>query len=193
MVNQPNARQFEGFDVNDYVFLDSSAIPVNPNNIALYVVGTQANALVPAPPNLAALMIATPVPTRGGPPTSIGPQFPWAYEGAGPVQGHLAPANTPINPMPAQRTLIRVINNDMNVYFLNARLLAFLEAFLIAFPNAAAAGPDPVPPGGAWPLPLPVTLQVEVGLYQFERKWKWLLWERTVDDADGDLELHIEG
>ena len=189
MVNVSKARQFEGFDVNDYVLIDSSANPFGANAVGIYVVGTQANALVPIPPNLAAVMIATPVPTRGGPATSIGPQFPWAYEGSGPAQRHRAPVNTPINPMPAQRTLIRVINNDMDVYFFNDRIMAFLAAFLVAVPDAAAAGPTP----GAWPLPLPETLQVEVGLYQFERKWKWLLWERTVDDADGDLELHIEG
>ena len=106
---------------------------------------------------------------------------------------HLAPANTFSNPAPAQRTLIRVINNDMNVYFLNDRLLAYLVAWLVANPDNANLAPDPAPVGGGWPLPLPVTLQVEVGLYEFERKWRWLLWERTVDDADGDLELWIEG
>ena len=190
MVNQAKATQFQGFDVNDYVFIDSSENPFGLNTIGIYVVGTQANALVAPPPNLAALMIATRVPAAGEPATSIGPQFPWAYEGSGPAQRHRAPVNTPINPMPAQRTLIRVINNDMNVYFLNDRLLAFLAAFLVAFPDQAAAGPT----AGFWPLPVPVTLQVEVGLYQFERKWRWLLWQ-TVPDvfADGDLELWIEG
>ena len=188
MVDQSaKSSQFEGFDFNDYVFLDSSAQGL-PNNIFLYVVGTQANALVALPPNLAALMIGVPAPTVGGPRTSIGPQFPWPYEGSGPAQRHLAPVNTPTNPAPAQRTLIRVINNDMNIYFLNERMLNFLSAFLVAAPDLAAG-----PILGFWPLPLPVTLQVEVGLYQFERKWRWLLWERTVDDADGDLELWIEG
>jgi len=189
MVDQASkAKQFEGFDLNDYVFIDSSANPYGANNVGLYVVGTQANVVVPLPPNIAALMAAVPVPAAGQPPTSIGPQYPWAYEGV-PSQAHLAPANTPSNPAPAQRTLIRVINNDMNVYFLNDRLLNYLVAFLVVNPDLAALGPT----AGFWPLPLAVTLQVEVGMYEFERKWRWLLYQRTVADADGDLELWIEG
>ena len=70
--------------------------------------------------------------------------------------------------------------------------LPYLVAFLVANPGAAASPTGPS--GGNWPLPLPVTLQVEVGLYEFERKWRWLLWQ-TVPPvlADGDLELWIEG
>ena len=189
MVDQSKkARQFEGFDINDYVYIDSSANPYGANAIGLYIAGTQANALA-IPPNIATMMINTLVPAQGLPFTSIGPQYPWSYEGSGPGQRHVNPANTPINPASVQRTLTRVITNDMNVYFINDRMLAYLAAFLMANPALGALGPT----AGLWPLPVPVTLQVVVGLYAFERKWKWLLYQRAVAQNDGDLIVYMEG
>ena len=191
MVNEAQARQFSGFDLSDYVLIDTSATPFTLQNIGFYVVGTQANVQVLAPiPNIAALMAAVPAPGAGLPITNIGPQFPWPAEGNALAQPPVVPPAQPnlgLNPSPAHRTLIRVINNDMNVAFMDQRMAAFLVAFLAANPAAALGGPF------FWPLPVFETLRVAVGQYQFERKWIWIFWQRTVAAADGDLELWIEG
>ena len=192
MVNEAQARQFSGFDLNDYVFIDSSANVFGANNIGFYVVGTQANVIVPFPPNIAALMAAVPPPGPGLPITNIGPQFPWPAEGNALAQPANVPALQPnlwLNPSPAHRTLIRVINQNMNIAFFDQRMAVFLIAFLAANPAAALAGPT----AGFWPMPVFETLQVQIQPYQFERKWIWMFWQRTVADADGDLELWIEG
>jgi hypothetical protein len=212
MVNEPNAKQFEGFDFNDYVFADTSAWIWNGvaavNGIQMYVAGTQANLQVamPAPPvpplaNMAWTMAQIPQPVLGGPPTSIGPQYPWPYHGtAG------APLALPafvlngltnfLNVAPVQRTLIRVVTNDMFVYFLNQKMATYLYTVLSAAPALAAAGPGVVVGGVIvpnWPLPVPVLLEADIGQYEFERKWIWLLYVRAVADADADLRVYMEG
>ena len=196
MVNEVDARQFEGFDYNDYVFADTSAWQWNgvaaPNNIQIYIAGTQANAAT-----LAAALAALPQPIPGGPATSIGPQYPWPYHGtAG------APVALPafvvngltnfLNVAPVQRTLFRVVTNDMYVYMLNAKMAAILYAWLLANPALAAIGPGTfaIP---TWLLPVPVLLQADVGFYEFERKWIWLLYVRAAADADADLHVYMEG
>ena len=196
MVNESNAKQFEGFDFNDYVFCDTSAWQWNgvaaPNNIQIYIAGTQANAAT-----LAAALAAIPQPAAGGPPTSIGPQYPWPFNGTagGPpalpafvVNGLTNFINIP----PVQRTLFRVVTNDMYVYLLNAKMAGMLYTWLLANPAFAALGPGTfaVP---TWLLPVPVFLQADVGLYEFERKWIWLLFVRAVADADADLHVYMEG
>ena len=212
MVNESNAKQFEGFDFNDYVFADTSAWLWNGvaavNGIQMYVAGTQANLQVPmpAPPipplaNIAWTMAQTPQPTPGGPVTSIGPQYPWPFNGTagGPLALPALAVNNltnPLNNAPVQKTLIRVVTNDMFVYFLDQKMATYLYGALNAVPALAAAGPGVVVAGVIvpnWPLPVPVLLEADVGLYESERKWIWLLYVRAVADADADLHVYMEG
>ena len=202
MVNEVEARQFEGFDFNDYAFIDTTLNPLGANNIGIYVAGTNANAqvapAVPIPPlgNIPFLMAQVPAPAPGGPPTSIGPQYPWPYEGVGPapvaVNGLAALGLTnPLNVAPVQKTLIRVVTNDMYVYFLDRRLANYLHnAWVLAPAIQALSGTFAVP---IWPVPVPVLLEADVGLYEFERKWIWLLYARTAADVDADLHVDMEG
>jgi len=186
MVKFTDAKQFLGFDYNDYVFIDTSEDnPVwGANNIGMYIAGTMARSLPPLPPTvLQTMMNAVPLPTPGGPVTSIGPQYAWPFHG---VPG---PAAMPLNTAPVQRTLFRVITNDMNVYFVDERLGAYILAFLALNPAAVALGPT----AGGWPMPVPVLLEAAIGQYEFERQWVWLFWERAVDDADADLHVYMEG
>ena len=209
MVNESNAKQFEGFDYNDYVFLDTSAWAwagaVAPaNNIQIYIAGTQANLQVamPAPPipplaNMAWTMAQIPQPAAGGPATSIGPQYPWPYHGTGPGPVAMPAFVTnglinPLNVAPVQKTLIRVVTNDMLVYFLNQKMATYLYTVLNAAPALAVLGPGTVA-ARFWPLPVPVLLEADVGLYEFERKWIWLLFVREAVDADADLHVYMEG
>lgn len=187
MVDVAKALQRLGYDYHDYAFLDTSAIPWGANTIGMYVVGTNANVVVPAPPNLAALMAVVPAPP--GPATAIGPQYPWPYEGAGPAQAHQVPAATPMNPAPAQRTRILVVGqNDLDVWFLDRRLVNFLSAWFTLFPAAAALGPT----AGAWPLPAVTPL---IGGRESEElsQWIWMFFQRDVADADVDAHVWIEG
>lgn len=212
MVNEVRARQFEGFDFNDYVFNDTSAWVWNgvaaPNAIQLYIAGTQANLQVPPPvppvpplANLAWAMAQTPQPVPGGPPTNIGPQYPWPFHGTagGPVALPALALNgltNPLNNAPVHKTLMRVVTNDMFVYFLDQRLATFLYAALSVAPALAAAGPGVVVGGVLfpnWPLPVPVLLEADIGQYEFERKWIWLLFVRAAADADADLHVYMEG
>ena len=141
-------------------------------------------------------MTQVPAPAPGGPPTSIGPQYPWPYEGAAP-----APAAVPglaaigltniLNVAPVQKTLMRVITNDMYVYFLDRRLANYLyNAWTIVPAIQALSGTFAAP---IWPVPVPVLLEADVGLYEFERKWIWLLYARAVADADADIHVYMEG
>ena len=180
MVKETKTRQFEGFDFNDYAFIDTSANPFGANAVGIYVAGTNARLAV-----LSLLMAATPAPTPGGPATFIGPQYAWPFHGGAPGPT----AALPTNVAPVQRTLFRVVNNDVNVYLFDERLANYLLAWLGLNPNAAALGPT----AGGWPLPVAVPLQVAVGLYEFERKWIWLMYQRAVADADGDLYVYMEG
>lgn len=186
MVRFTEAKQFLGFDYNDYVLLQTALIPWGPNTIGMYIAGTMARALPPLPPTvLSALMAATPLPTLGSPVTAIGPQYAWPFHGGAPGP---VPA-LPLNTAPVQRTMFRVITNDMNVYFVDERLGAYILVFLAANPAAVAAGPL----AGGWPMPVPVLLEAVIGQYEFERQWVWLFYERTVDDADADLHVYMEG
>ncbi len=87
MVGESDAKQFEGFDYNDYYLFDTSAWTWDfgagqiafVNGIQMYVAGTQANAQVappfpPAPPlaNIAWAMAQTPQPT----PSTVRSSFP---------------------------------------------------------------------------------------------------------------------
>jgi len=63
-----------------------------------------------------------------------------------------------------------------------------LLAWLGLNPNAAALGPT----AGGWPLPAAVTVHPGV-LYEFERKWIWLLYARAVAGQDSDVEIWVEG
>jgi len=184
MVGQEKSKQVEGFDLNDYVLIDTSANPYGANNIGFIVAGQGVNAPVLVPPNLAAVMLAVPAP-----PANIGPQYPWPYEGI-PGQSHVVPANMFINPAPVQRTTFRVSNqNNINVWFLDQRLANYLSAFLRLNPALAAAGPT----AGFWPLPVAVPLYGAVGNYTFERKWVWLFYQRAVAGVDVDLEVYMWG
>jgi len=184
MVGQEKSKQSEGFDLNDYLLIDTSANPYGANNIGFIVAGQGVNAVVPLPPNMAALMLAPPAPPAG-----MGPQYPWPYEGI-PGQNHTVPANMPINPAHVQRTTFRVSNqNDINVWFLDQRLANYLSGFLSRFPVQAALGPT----AGFWPLPVAVPLYGAVGNYTFDRKWVWLFYQRAVADADVDLEVYMWG
>lgn len=181
MVKFEDAKQFLGFDYNDYVFIDTSEDnPVwGANNIGLYIAGTMARATA-----LSGMMALTPAPTPGGPALAIGPQYAWPFHGVpGPT------AALPLNTAPVQRTLFRVITADMNVYFVDERLGAYILAFLALNPAAAPLGPT----AGGWPMPVPMLLEAIIGQYEFERQWVWLFWERTVDDADADLHVYMEG
>ena len=215
MVNEVVSRQFEGFDFNDYYFFDTSAwtwdvgagqVPAV-NDIQLYIAGTEANALLrplaPVPtPTLAALLAALPQPAPGGPPLNIGPQYPWPFHGtaAGPVALNaialnniaLRPLSNPLNNAPVQKTLFRVVTNDMYVYMLNQKMATYLYTVLNAAPALAALGPGTFA-APIWPLPVPVLLEADVGLYEFERKWIWLLAVRAVAGADADLHVYMEG
>ncbi|KKL45906.1 hypothetical protein LCGC14_2350940 [marine sediment metagenome] len=212
MVKFDKATQFQGFDYNDYVFSDTSAWVWNgvaaPNGIQLYIAGTQANLQVamPVPPipplaNMAWTLAQIPQPVPGGPVTNIGPQYPWPFHGT--VGGPLAlPAlalnnlTNPLNNTSVQRTLFRVLTNDVFVYFLNQRMAAYLYAALSVAPALAAAGPGVVVGGVLfpnWPLPVPVLLEAEIGQYEFERQWIWLLYVRAVADADADVHVYMEG
>ena len=216
MVNESlSAKQFEGFDYNDYYFFDTSAWTWDVgagqvaaiDEIQLYIAGTEANApLRPLPPpivpTLAAAMVVTPQPTPGGPATSIGPQYPWPFHGtaAGPValpaialnNIPVRPLSNPLNNAPVQKTLFRVVTNDMYVYMLNRKMATYLYTVLNAAPALAllGAGTFAIP---FWPLPVPVLLEADIGLYEFERKWIWLLAVRAVGDADADLHVYMEG
>ena len=180
MVGLEKSKQFEGFDFNDYAFIDTSANPYGANAVGIYVAGTNARLAM-----LSLLMMATPVPTVGGPVTSIGPQYAWPFHGGagGPT------AALPTNVAPVQKTLFRVVTNDVNVYLFDEKLANYLLAYLALNPDLAALGPT----AGAWPMPVAVPLQVAVGLYEFERKWIWLMYQRAVADADGDLYVYMEG
>jgi hypothetical protein len=180
MVKFEKATQFLGFDYNDYVLIQTALNPFGANNLGLYIAGTAARAAA-----LSALMALTPMPTPGGPPLAIGPQFAWPFHGVAP--GPLAVL--PLNTAPVQRTLFRVITNDMNVYFVDERLGAVILAFLALNPAAAALGPT----AGGWPMPVAVLLEAVIGQYEFERQWVWLFWERAVADADADLHVYMEG
>ena len=180
MVDKAKATQFQGFDFNDYAFLDTSVNPFGANAIGIYVAGANARLAM-----LSLMMAATPAPTPGGPVTNIGPQYAWPFHGSGPGPT----AAMPVNVAPVQRTLFRVVNNDINVYLLDDRLANYLLAWLALNPDAAALGPT----AGGWPLPVAVPLQVAVGLYEFERKWIWLMYQRAVAGADGDLHVYMEG
>ena len=221
MVDNINARQFEGFDYNDYYLFDTSAWTWDfgagqvafINGIQMYVAGTQANAQVlpaaPLPPqlgNMAFVLAQTPQPAAGSPPTSIGPQYPWPFHGtaAGPVAlpaialNNIVgrPLSNPLNNAPVQKTLMRVVTNDMFVYFLDLKMATYLYNILNAVPALAGAGPGVVVlgvPTPNWPLPVPVLLEADVGLYEFERKWIWLLAVRAVAGADADLRVYMEG
>lgn len=173
MVNEAKAPQFEGFDFNEYALLQTALIlPLN--GLGVYVPGTVTNASV-----LGLFMAATPLPPAG-----VGPQYPWPYHGIGP-----SPVALPINVAEVQRTLFRVITNDVNVYFFDLKLAQALALWWAQNPDAVGLGPTL----GAWPMPGPVLLQAVVGLYEVERKWIWLFYERTVDDADADLHVYMEG
>lgn len=180
MVNFSKATQFLGFDYNDYVLIDTSVNPFGANNLGIYIAGTAARAAA-----LSALMALTPAPTPGGPAVAIGPQFAWPYHGVGPGPT----AALPLNTAPVQRTLFRVITNDMNVYFVDDRLAAAILAFLALNPAAAPLGPT----AGGWPMPVPVLLEAVIGQYEFERQWIWLFYERTVPGADADVHVYMEG
>lgn len=184
MVKLAKATQFLGFDYNDYVLLQTALIPWPPfpfaDNLGLYIAGTAARASA-----LSALMALTPAPTPGGPIIAIGPQYAWPFHGGAP--GPLAAL--PLNTAPVQRTLFRVITNDMNVYFVDERLGVFILAFLALNPAAAAMGPTL----GGWPMPVPVLLEAAIGQYEFERQWVWLFYERAAAGADADLHVYMEG
>lgn len=221
MVNESNARQFEGFDFNDYYFFDTSAwtwdvgagqVPAA-NDIQLYIAGTEANALLRPlallVPTIAAFMVATPIPAAGQPPTSIGPQYPWPFHGAAAGPGALPiialnnialrPLSNPLNNAPVQKTLFRVVTNDMYVYMLNQKMATYLYTVLLAnvvFPNDGVLYADGGPGTFAaprWPLPVPILLEADIGLYEFERKWTWLFAVRAAADADADLHVYMEG
>ena len=173
MVNLATATQFEGFDFNEYAFIDSSAVlPLN--GIGLYIAGATTNISA-----LGLYMAGLPLP-----PVSVGPQFPWPYNGLGP-----SPAAAPINVAEVQRTLIRVVTNDMNVFLFDLRLAQALARWLVQNPNAVPLGPTL----GAWPMPGPVLLEAVVGMYEFERKWIWLFHQRAVAGLDSDLHVYMEG
>ena len=185
MVDQRKSTQSEGFDLNDYVLIDTSANPYGANAVGFIVAG-QATNTAAFPPNMAAVMAATPLPPGQ---TNIGPQYPWAYDGV-PGQLHTVPANMPTNPAPVQRATFRVSNqNNILVWFLDERLANYLSAFLRLNPALAAAGPT----AGFWPLPVAVPLYGAVGNYTFDRKWVWLFYQRAVADADVDLEVYEWG
>ena len=220
MVDKINARQFEGFDFNDYYFFDTSAWTWDVgagqvaaiDEIQLYIAGTEANALLrPLAlliPTIAAAMGIIPQPGIGQPATSIGPQYPWPFHGTGPGPAALPtialnnialrPLSNPLNNAPVQKTLLRVVTNDMYVYMLNQRMAQVLYAALLLNPlwpdglYLADGGPGTfaIP---RWPLPVPILLEADVGLYEFERKWIWLLAVRAVGDADADLHVYMEG
>lgn len=184
MVGLERSKQFEGFDLNDYVLIDTSANPWGADNIGFIIAGQGVNTVVALPPNIAALMAAVPAPPAG-----FGPQYPWPYEGI-PGQPHAVPANMPINPAPVQVTTFRVSNqNNINVWFLDQRLANYLAAFLRLQPALALAGPT----AGFWPLPVAVPLYGAVGNYTFHRKWVWLFYQRAVAQTDVDLEVYMEG
>ncbi len=214
MVDESDTKQFEGFDYNDYYFFDTSAWTwdVGAGQVAaidelqLYIAGTEANALLrPLAlliPTLAAAMVATPAPAAGQPATSIGPQYPWPFHGTGPgpvalpaiALNNIAarPLSNPLNNAPVQKTLFRVVTNDMYVYMLDRRMATYLYTVLSAAPALALLGPGTfaLP---LWPLPVPVLLEADVGLYEFERKWIWLLAVRAAGAADADLHVYMEG
>jgi len=184
MSDLEKTTQHEGFDANDYVLIDTSANPYGADNIGFIVAGQGTNTPVPLPPNMAALLAAIALP-----PASIGPQYPWPYEGT-PGQLHTVPANMPINPAHVQRTTFRVSNqNDVNVWFLDQRLANYLSVFLRAQPVAALLGPS----AGFWPLPVAVPLHGVVGNYTFDRKWVWLFYQRATAQNDVDLEVYMWG
>jgi len=184
MVGQEKSKQLEGFDLNDYVYIDTSANPYGIDAVGFIVAGQAANTVVAAPPNLASVMLAT-----LSPPANIGPQYPWPYEGE-PAQFHSVPANMPINPAHVQRTTFRVSNqNNINVYFVDQRLAMILSRWLEQNPAAAVLGPT----AGNWPLPLAIPLYGAVGNYTFERKWVWLFYQRAVALNDVDLEVYMWG
>jgi hypothetical protein len=184
MVGAEKSKQVEGFDLNDYVLIDTSANPYGADAIGFIVAGQGVNAPVALPPNMAALMLANPPPPAG-----FGPQYPWPYEGI-PGQLHTVPANMPINPAHVQRTTFRVSNlNNILVWYLDRRLAEYLSAFLRQFPAAALAGPT----AGFWPLPVAEPLYGAVGNYTFERKWVWLFYQRAVPGVDVDLEVYMRG
>ena len=218
MVDESNARQFEGFDYNDYVFFNTSAWTwdfndgagqvISVQNIQLYIAGTQANAQVapalPSPPlgNMAFIMAQTPQPAVGAPATSIGPQYPWPFHGtaAGPLALDAIalnnivgrPLSNPLNNAPVQKTLFRVVTNDMYVYMLDQKMATYLYTVLNTAPALAYLGPGTfVLP--LWPLPVPVLLEADIGQYEFERKWIWLLAVRAVAGNDADLHVYMEG
>ena len=187
MVGAEKSKQSEGFDINDYVLIDTSANPYGVDAIGFIVAGQATNTVVAAPPNMAAMMVATPNPP--GPATNMGPQYPWPYEGL-PGQLHAVPANMPINPASVQRTTFRVNNqNNINVWFLDQRLANYLSAFLRLNPALAIAGPT----AGFWPLPVAVPLYGAVGNYTFDRKWVWLFYQRANAGVDVDLEVYMWG
>ena len=194
MVDMSKAMQFQGFDINDYTLIDSSANPLGANNIGIYVAGTDANNAAISP--IAFALAQIPVPAPGGPPTNIGPQYPWAYEGSGPfpvaVTGLAAAGLTnPLNVAPVHKTLFRVITNDIYVYFLDMKLATVLYTFWQTFPALQGLpGTFAVP---NWLVPRPVLLQADIGQYEFERKWIWLLYVRAVADADADVHVYMEG
>ena len=219
MVDDSKAQQFQGFDYNDYVFADTSAwtwdysdglgpVPAV-NDIQIYIAGTQANLqVVPAPvapfQNLAwVLANLIPLPAAGGPAINIGPQYPWPYHGSGPGPVALPAfvANGLLNPFniaPVQKTLFRVITNDVFVYMLDRRMAQSLYAALLVnllMPDGAflAEGGPGTFAARRWPLPVPVLLQADIGMYESERKWIWLLVARAVADADADLHVYMEG
>jgi hypothetical protein len=184
LVDDVRTKQDEGFDFYDYAYLDTSANPYGANNIGVYVAGAQARAST-----LSAFMALTPLPTLGGPPQNIGPQYAWPYQGGVAGQGHAFPLLTPTNVAPAQRTRFRVRTADVIVAYLDERTIQFLSAWLAAFPAQAVLGPT----AGLWPLPVFKPLYAAVGNYTFDKKWIWLLYQRRVAGADGDLEVYAEG
>ena len=184
MVNEIKAVQPEGFDLYDYVYLDSSANPYGANAIGIYVAGAAARAAT-----LSALMALTPNPVAGGPAQNIGPQYAWPYHGGAPGQLHGFPLLTPTNVAPVQRTLFRVRTADMIVAFLDERTVAYLSAWLAAVPAAAVLGPT----AGLWPIPIFEPLYAAVGNYVFDKKWVWLLYQRRVAGVDADLEVYSWG
>ena len=215
MVNESDAKQFEGFDYNDYYFFNTSAwawagspvpIPVPADLIQLYIAGTEANALLRPlallTATIAVPMIGTPAPAPGQPATSIGPQYPWPFHGtaAGPLAlpaialNNIAgrPLSNPLNNAPVQKTLFRVVTNDMYVYMLNQKMATYLYTVLNAAPALATLGPGTFA-APIWPLPVPVLLEADIGLYEFERKWIWLLAVRAAAGADADLHVYMEG
>ena len=174
MVGQEKSKQLEGFDIYDYQPL-ATGRQWGINDLDFMVAGDGINFTS----DFAALWAA--VPLISGDPASVGPQYPWPYEGD---PGQFHPDDIlwmPVNPAHVQRTTFRILfaNHNIMVYFFDQRLARILSKWLARNPDAMALGPT----AGNWPMPVGVPLYGQVGNYTFERKWVWLFYQTMVPDT----------